>query len=127
MAKRTDGVPRPSKSTDFVLQFITREAEKGWQDAKATARNSLAEAWEYLTTNPGLEQPGLCYILRGGFRSLTYQGLEHDRYQYKFSHGGRIWYAVIPPAKKGKGQGSVLIERVETGHTNETEPGRNFR
>ncbi|MFJ4029692.1 hypothetical protein ACIPWF_20350 [Paenarthrobacter sp. NPDC089989] len=127
MSKKTDGVARPGKSTDYVLEFITREAEKGWQDARATARNALTDAWDYLTNTPGLEQPGLCYILRGRFQSLTYQGSEYARYQYKFTHSGRIWYAVVKPAKKGKGSGRVLIERVEVGHPNETEPGRNFR
>jgi len=72
MAKKTAGVPRPVKSTDYVLQFITREAEKGWQDAKATAANLLAEAWDYLTAHPDREQPGLCYILRGSLGTLTY-------------------------------------------------------
>ncbi|MCG2623169.1 hypothetical protein LVY72_14820 [Arthrobacter sp. I2-34] len=34
------------------IPFITREAEKGWQDAKVTAANLLAVAGDYLTAHP---------------------------------------------------------------------------
>ena len=96
MAKKTAGVPRPANGTDYVPRFITREAEKGRQDAKATAGNLLAKAWDCLTAHPDREQPALCYILRGSLATLTYQDQDHPRHQYKFTHAGRIWYAVAP-------------------------------
>lgn len=128
MAKKTAGIPRPEKRTDYVLHIITTQAERGWTDAVATWRNQMSDAWSYLTEHPTREAEGLCYQLKAELAVLSYRGVEYARYQYKFSHGGRIWYAVIEPIGKGKDRvpGQVLIERVETGHPNKTDPTKNF-
>jgi hypothetical protein len=117
-------VSRPIKATEHKLMHVTREAEKGWRDACASFRNAMADAWDFLTHTP-TQQSERCYPLRPPLDVVTFGGTSHTRWQYKISHSGRIWYAVIPPAKGMSG--TVLIERVETGHPIEPEPGRNFR
>ncbi|BBX82179.1 hypothetical protein [Mycolicibacterium aubagnense] len=119
---RHDPVPRPLKKVEFEIRFATREAEKGWTDAKATARNTLVDAWDFLTRTP-LEQGDRCYPLSGDLRRLNRGGVSFDRWQYKITDGGRIWYHV----QVERVGGVVYLERVETGHPNETDSKKNFR
>jgi hypothetical protein len=118
MAKKEGAVPRPLRRTEYVLRFATREAEKGWTDLVATALNAAVVAWEFLTQTPTAEDGRECYRLAGQMAQVTIAGQEYDRWQFKPTSGGRIWYAVIPPQKKDRG--IVLLERVATGHPNET-------
>jgi hypothetical protein len=103
---------------EFVLRFATRDAEKGWRDLVATALGASVTAWEFLTQTPGAEDGRVCYRLTGKMGRFRAAGQDHDRWQYKPTSGGRIWYAVVPPA--GRDPGVVLIERVSTGHPNQT-------
>jgi hypothetical protein len=116
-------IKRPAKKTDFTIQPVTRAAEKGWMDLVATARNAAAEAWDFLTAHPTLEG-GRCYQLKGAQAVVVIDGTSHQRWQYKPTGGGRIWYAVKPAAKQGE-DNLVLPERVTTGHPNET--AKHFR
>jgi hypothetical protein len=47
-------VARPVKATGHKLMHATREAEKGWQDACASFRNAMADAWDFLTHTGGV-------------------------------------------------------------------------
>lgn len=47
--------PRPHKRAEFVIEFATRSAQKGWRDCLAVARNATVDAWNRLTTAPMLE------------------------------------------------------------------------
>ena len=85
----------------------------------ATSRNAAVAAWEFLTATPS-EISDDCYRLRDILATVTIDGVAHQRWQYKPTAGGRIWYAVVPPTKHSKAPGLVLIERVMTGHPNET-------
>jgi hypothetical protein len=119
MAKSRGNLERPLKRAEFAIRFATRDAEKGWQDLLATARNATVDAWDFLTRTP-TEQGAACYHLAGDLSVVRIAGREHDRWQYKPTSGGRIWYAVVPSAKGSKEPGVVLLERVVTGHPNET-------
>lgn len=66
-------VQRPLKKVEFEVRFATREAEKGWIDARATARNALVDAWDYLTRSP-LERCDRCYPLRDDLSTVTIGG-----------------------------------------------------
>lgn len=116
---KKDAVPRPLRKSEYQLQFATRNAEIGWRDLVATNRNSAADAWDFLTispTNSGVN----CYRLKDSLAKVTIDGEIYDRWQYKATAGGRIWYAIIPPVAKAKIRGFVLLERVSTAHPNET-------
>lgn len=106
-------VPRPNKKSEFKIYFVTRQAEKGWNDLLATRRNDLVDAWHFLSSNP-FESTPLSYRLKGQLSKVSYQGVEYDRWQLKFSlkHGSRIWYWVDGD--------SVYIENVFTSHPNQT-------
>lgn len=55
------------------------------------------------------------YELQADFATGTYAGVPYDRWQYKISDGGRIWYFVDrTPTRKATGR--VLIERADPGH-----------
>lgn len=84
---KESAVPRALKRTEFVLVFITSQAQKGWVDCLATARNAAVDAWDCLTRTPGLESQRL-YRLKGDFATGSYQGVTFDRYQYKITDGG---------------------------------------
>ena len=113
-------VPRPHRKSDYRICFATREAEKGWRDLVATARNAAVDAWEFLTATPNDSDGNRCYPLRDELSTATVQGKTHQQWQYKPTSGGRIWYAVSPPAKQSSSRGVVWLVRVSTGHPNET-------
>jgi hypothetical protein len=117
-------VDRPLKRSEYRVRFASQEAAKGWRDLLATARNAAVDAWDFLTKTPA-ERGQRCYRLHGDLAVVIIHGQSHDRWQYKPTNGGRIWYAVITGAKGAKVAGYVMLERVETGHPNET--GKNFR
>ena len=119
MSKNRD-VPRPLKRSEYAITFIAREAQKGWTDCLAMARNATVDAWDTLTTQPTTESLRL-YRLRGDLRYGTYQGQTFERYQYKLTDGARIWYFVEPGAKGAKCAGMILLERCTPAHPKETE------
>lgn len=114
---RSGDVPRPSRSSEFRLRFATREAQKGWVDLCATARNAAVDAWEFLSKTP-TEEGTRCYRLHGDLGVVRINGIDLCRWQFKPTSGGHIWYAVVSDAAKRGGV--VLLERVTTGHPNET-------
>lgn len=119
MSKR-GGVPRPLKRAEFELVFITSEAQKGWTDCLAAARNAMVEAWEHLTRTPEMRSARL-YPLKGDLRYGSYRGQTYERFQYKFSDAGRLWYFVEHAPKGSRTAGRVLLERCMPGHPKETE------
>lgn len=116
------GTPQPHKRAEFVIEFATRSAQKGWRDCLAVARNATVDAWDRLTTAPMLEDERL-YRLKADFATGSDEGKTLDRRQYKVTNGGRIWYFVVltPGAKTA---GRILLERCEPGHPKETERRR---
>ena len=58
---RTDVVPRPTKNAEYEIRFGDLRAEKGWVDLKATAKNALADAYDYLTVHPTQHDANRCY------------------------------------------------------------------
>jgi hypothetical protein len=118
-------VARPVKRNEFQIVFITREAEKGWTDCLAAARNAVTDAWDRLTAAPTSEDER-CYRLRADLATGVYNGVAYERYQYKITDGGRLWYFVeVTP--KGKFAGTVMLERCTTGHPNESDGAKNYR
>ncbi|MFC8046440.1 hypothetical protein [Nocardia sp. NPDC057353] len=80
----------------------------------------MADAWDQLTREPETIS-GRLYVLRGELRYGTYQGRTYERFQYKFSDGGRLWYFVEHAGKGSRTAGRVLLERCMPGHPKETE------
>ena len=119
---KSQRVNRPLKRAEFEVVFITSQAQKGWRDCLAVARNVTVDAWDRLTTEPDIEDERL-YRLRADYATGTYQGTTYDRYQYKITDGGRIWY-FIDKTSGGKVAGRVLLERCEPGHPKETDRPR---
>ena len=115
----SEAVPRPTKASEFGIEFGTRQAEKGWMDLIATARNAAVDAWDFLTRTPTASGDH-CHRLRGDLGVAAAGGVDRERWQYKVTGGGRIWYSVIPSAKRSRSAGTVVLERVATGHPNET-------
>ncbi|MFD3594014.1 hypothetical protein ACFWU5_14905 [Nocardia sp. NPDC058640] len=119
MSKKSD-VPRPLKRTEYEIVFISSEAQKGWIDCLAVARNATVDAWERLTTNPQ-EISARLYPLKGELRYGSYAGTTYERFQYKITDGGRLWYFVEPAPKGSRTAGRVLLERCMTAHPKETD------
>ncbi|MGN7861813.1 hypothetical protein ACTJI8_14630 [Microbacterium sp. 22303] len=110
MAKKSRA-ERPTKSTEFEIVFATREAERGWQDVRATQRNALADAWDALSRHP-LDRTPTMHPLRGELGVIVHAGASHERWQYELTGGARIWYFVE--------ERSVYLEQVHTRHPNQT-------
>lgn len=113
-------VGRPTKRAEFQIIFISRQAEKGWNDALATSKNAMVDAWDRLTTEPFREDGRRVYRLKGELAHGLYDGNTFERYQYKITDSGRIWY-FVQPTTGNKRAGVVLLERCETGHPKVTE------
>lgn len=108
-----DSVPRPPRKSDYAIVFLTRHASTGWHDLVAVRRNAVVDAWETLTTAP-LERTLLNGPLQGSLALVVRDGESHERWQLKLNSrdGARIWFFVV-----GR---EVRLERVFTGHPNET-------
>ena len=113
MVKRETGVPRPRRSTDYVLAFGTRDAEKGWRDVVATQRNAVVDAWDRLTARP-LDEDPRCHRLRGEPAHVVRDGTSHEQRQYELTGGARIWFYVEAKTKR------VVLVRVFTAHPSQT-------
>ena len=124
MVTEPEFVPRPHRKSDYRIKLISGQAQKGWRDLRATALNAATKAWHHLTETP-TDQSDICYPLKDKFEFLTFEGIKYQRWQYKPTDGGRIWYAVIPATRNPEKVGIIAVERVHTGHPNETV--KNFR
>ena len=108
-----DQVHRPNKTTEYLSKFDSSGAAKGWRDLYATHRNTLVEAWDYLTKSP-LEKSEYAYPLMTDL-AITFRNWKpYERWQLKLSarSGARIWYFVS--------EQTVFIECVFTAHPNQT-------
>lgn len=91
--------------------------------AGRTVRPSHATPW----WTPGSDSPlrpqegTRLYRLKGSLATGEYQGHSYDRYQYKITDGGRLWYLTRAVPRSAKVAGQVLLERCEPGHPKETE------
>ncbi len=88
MSRKGGAVPRPAKRTEWQLVFATRDAEKGWTDLLATARNATVDAWDTLTREPTVQRPRL-YQLKGDYAYGRYSGRNFARYQLRRCRWGR--------------------------------------
>lgn len=77
MAKR-QAVPRPVKKSEYTLCFASTNAQRGWRDLEATRRNSLVDAWDFLTRTP-LQVTPTNYPLKGDLGVVVRMGVEHQR------------------------------------------------
>lgn len=112
MAK-SEKVERPTKKSEYEIRFASIQAKRGWIDLKATARNPLVDAWDFLTKTPQLTTPA-SYRLRGGLGLVTRGGTTHERWQHKPTLKGdaRIWFYIVEHV--------VWLEQVHTSHPHET-------
>ncbi|KAA0976353.1 hypothetical protein FQ154_10795 [Paeniglutamicibacter gangotriensis] len=112
MAK-SEKVERPTKKSEYEIRFSSVQAKRGWIDLKATLRNPLADAWDFLTKTPQLTTPSN-YRLRGDLGLVTRDGSVHKRWQHKPTLKGdaRIWFYVVDR--------EVYLEQVHTSHPHET-------
>lgn len=120
MSRQTEPVPRPRKKTEYAVQFMNARASKGWTDALSKHRNAIVDAWDFLTSSPLTTDGRRVYRLRDRLATVDYQGAAYDRYQYKFSDAGRIWYFVLGATDK-RSAGQVIIEEVSVAHPKSTE------
>lgn len=67
-------VPRPLRRTEYVIVFITRDAEKGWRACLSVAHSAMVDAWDTLTSRPDRESDRL-YRLRADYATGQYKVL----------------------------------------------------
>lgn len=110
---RQNKVPRPTKRSEYSIEFATVQASKGWRDLSATIRGPLADAWDFLTRTPLTATP-TNYTLRGELGAIARDGKIFQRWQHKPTIKGdaRIWFYVD--------QQTVYLEQVFTHHPNAT-------
>lgn len=46
MSRAAENVARPLKKAEYVTVFATRQAQDGWRNCLATARNATVDAWD---------------------------------------------------------------------------------
>jgi hypothetical protein len=111
VSRRTTGVVRPRKKSEYEIRFGTRQAEKGWQDLLATHRNAVVDAWDFFTRTPLALSP-TNHQLKAELATVVREGQSFDRWQHELPGGARIWFYV-------EDQVVHLIE-VHTHHPNQT-------
>lgn len=113
MARRSTSVPRPVRTTEYTIVFLTRTAELGWRDLVATQRNAVMTAWDRLSTDP-LTEDLACHALRGELGRVAHSGREWTRQQIELKRGARIWFTVDETER------TVHLLEVHTHHPNAT-------
>ncbi|MBF4571142.1 hypothetical protein ITJ64_01270 [Herbiconiux sp. VKM Ac-1786] len=113
MAGAHSKVERPTKKSEYEIRFASVQAQKGWVDLRATNRNALVDAWDFLTRTP-LDVTLTNYPLKGALGIVTRGGAEYVRWQHKPTRQGdaRIWFYVEAQV--------VHLEQVHTHHPNAT-------
>lgn len=106
-------MPRPLRTTEYTILLANRAAEQGWRDVVATQRNTVAAAWDRLTTDPLTEDLG-CHALRGTLGVVTHSGRQWVRRQFELKRGARIWFTVDEDTR------TVHVLAVHTHHPNAT-------
>jgi hypothetical protein len=53
VTKKRD-VQRPFKRSEYIIQFGTTNAAKGWKNLVSTKQNAVVDAWDWLTKTPGV-------------------------------------------------------------------------
>lgn len=117
--KRDTPVPRPVKGIEYEIFFGSAAAQRGWTDLEVSAKNALADAFEYLTTHPAKYDPDRCYQLRGDLATVLVDGVALPQWQYKVTDGARLWYAIDEPNAKARKPGRVCVTKAATSHPNE--------
>lgn len=107
-----------NEETEFLLEFSSRNAERGGQNLRATQLNSLVDAWDFLTRTP-TELSEKCHPLKGDLATVVHNGEPRERWQLELSKGARIWYYVTPASDR-KSAGTVHLLDVHTHHPNQT-------
>lgn len=110
---RNRKVERPTKKSEYTIEFGSAGAVKGWRDLCATVRNPLVDAWDFLTRTPETVTP-TCYPLKDKLEFAVRDGVSYQRRQLKPTAKGdaRIWYYVDG--------NTAVLEQVHTRHPNET-------
>lgn len=78
---RDKKVVRPTKGSEYRIEFAGVSAQRGWTDLCATTRNALVDSWDFLTRTPLVVTP-TNYPLRGQLGKIIRDGKEHDRWQH---------------------------------------------
>ncbi|MFJ8896779.1 hypothetical protein ACIRCZ_19510 [Leifsonia sp. NPDC102414] len=106
-------VARPTKRSEYSIEFASVPAQRGWTDLCATIRGPLTDAWDFLTRSPLAVTP-TNYPLKGELGKITRDGKTHQRWQHKPTLKGdaRIWFYVHEQV--------VYLEQVHTHHPNTT-------
>lgn len=113
MSKRGSRVERPVATTEYSVEFGSREASGGWRDLLATKRNAMVEAWDALTTDPLRNDP-TCHPMKGRLATIERAGEVHARRQYELPGGARLWYYVMEDDRR------VVLVQAFTAHPNQT-------
>ena len=111
MNRRATGVVRPRKKAEYEIRFATRQAEKRWQDLLATQRNTVVDAWDFLTKTP-LSASFTNHPMKDELATVTRDGRAFDRWQYEMAGGARLWFYMDDQV--------VHLIDVHTRHPNET-------
>ena len=124
MSAKRERVDRPLKPAEYEIRFANRDAEKGWRDLLAVARNATVEAWDYLTVHPH-EGSKRCYALKADYAVVNVSGVDYEQWQYKVTDGARVWYCVVPSSLRAKPKprvaGVVYLFLSSPGHPKGTE------
>jgi hypothetical protein len=69
MAKKSDGVARPLKSTEYTIRLASTQAARGWIDVRG-------------------------HRLKGELAKIERDGRTFERRQYELTGGARLWFFV---------------------------------
>lgn len=88
---RGDDIDHPQQRWRF--RYGDRTAQRGWQQCVRQVPANAAQAWEAIVADPrrtGDRQ----YRLKGSLSTGRQDGKTLERWQYKITSGGRLWYLI---------------------------------
>ncbi len=123
--REPQAIPRPHKSSDFLISCQGISVHKQWLDCLAGARNATTDAWDALTVAPARVSERQ-YQLRGDLAFRTFRGRVLAQWEYKITDGGRLIYLIDDdPVLNSRGKqthaGTVIVMEASPGHPKHTE------
>lgn len=85
----------PARPGEWTLVFADSAVAKGWEQLSKQYPGPLRSAWEILIPDPRSgAPPNRMHRLKADLKTRIVGGVEHERWQYEITGGGRIWYCI---------------------------------
>lgn len=106
----------PPTGEEYDLRFASNQAAQGWEQLARHSGGNLRRAFDAIRADPRSRlAPERHHRLKGDLGTAAWKGEALERWQYKVTGGGSIWY-VIDDARQ-----TAWITYASAGHPKATD------